>query len=437
MKITMAKSFYEVFPTIRVKGELHDLFADVQVTRVAFNKDHTRLRVYLDSGHLIPKKHIYEMETLLTGEVCGETGVQAVLIEHFVLSALYNPEMLMREYKDSLVIEMWKNSPILGSFFKEASFAYPEENKVEVHLENSGFSRDGGVKIHSILEQVFRERCGMDCSVSMVYDLPVRHHARAVLDEPAPAAGTQASTQLPADKTAEKAENAEKAEDKLSPMDRLQASADRAPMRGAGKQAKKGAAENKAIRSFIRSNRPEVICGREFDDDAMPISDIIGEMGEVTIRGKIMANERRDIRNEKSILKFTLTDFTDSIIVKIFAPTMYADQTMNRLAPGNFVKVKGFTKEDTFEHEITVSSPSGIMEIPSFETKRRDNFEKKRVELHMHTKMSDMDGVSECKDLVKRAYQWGWPAVAITDHGNVQAFPDANHLVEALYGDEC
>ncbi len=437
MKITMAKSFYEVFPTIRVKGELHDLFADVQVTRVAFNKDHTRLRVYLDSGHLIPKKHIYEMETLLTGEVCGGTGVQAVLIEHFVLSALYNPEMLMREYKDSLVIEMWKNSPILGSFFKEASFAYPEENKVEVHLENSGFSRDGGVKIHSILEQVFRERCGMDCSVSMVYDLPVRHHARAVLDEPAPAAGPQASTQLPADKTAEKTENAEKAEDKLSPMDRLQASADRASLKGAGKQAKKGAAENKAIRSFIRSNRPEVICGREFDDDAMPISDIIGEMGEVTIRGKIMANERRDIRNEKSILKFTLTDFTDSIIVKIFAPTMYADQTMNRLAPGNFVKVKGFTKEDTFEHEITVSSPSGIMEIPSFETKRRDNFEKKRVELHMHTKMSDMDGVSECKDLVKRAYQWGWPAVAITDHGNVQAFPDANHLVEALYGDEC
>ena len=94
----MAKSFYEVFPTIRVKGELHDLFADVQVTRVAFNKDHTRLRVYLDSGHLIPKKHIYEMETLLTGEVCGGTGVQVVLIEHFVLSALYNPEMLMREY---------------------------------------------------------------------------------------------------------------------------------------------------------------------------------------------------------------------------------------------------------------------------------------------------------------------------------------------------
>ncbi len=159
----MAKSFFDVFPTLKVKGELRELFADVQVTRVAFNKDHTRLRVYLDSGHLIHKKHIYEMETLLTGEVCGGTGVQAVLIEHFILSALYNPEMLMREYKDSLIIEMWKQSPILGSFFKEASFEYPEEGGMVVHLENSGFSRDGGAKIQSLLEQIFRERCDMDC----------------------------------------------------------------------------------------------------------------------------------------------------------------------------------------------------------------------------------------------------------------------------------
>ncbi len=155
----------------------------------------------------------------------------------------------------------------------------------------------------------------------------------------------------------------------------------------------------------------------------------------MTIRGKIMTNERRDIRNEKSILKFTLTDFTDSIVVKIFAPTMYAEQTMKRLEPGNFVKVKGYTKEDTFEHEITVSSPTGIMEIPSFETKRADHYDHKRVELHMHTKMSDMDGVSECSALVKRAYEWGWPAVAVTDHGNVQAFPDANHVVEKLLAD--
>ena len=464
----MAKQFFDVFPTLKVKGELRELFQDTEVTRVAYNRDHTKLRIYMDSRHLIHKKYVFEMETMLTSEVCGGTSVEAVLIEHYLLSAQYNPEMLMHEYMDSLVIELWRESPILGSFFKEASFRYPAENEMEIHLENSGFAKDGGVTIQNLLTQILRERCDMDCKITMVHDLPVRHHAKAVLDDTLPAGGGGRfgnggeAADLAGMSRQENNRRGESADGKAAfaaggadASGRINAGSDALTAAAAGGSARQSAGESggkfggrggakgaggkgdKAIRSFIRSTRPDVICGRDFDDDAIPISDIIGEMGEVTIRGKIMTNERRDIRNEKSILKFTLTDFTDSIAVKIFAPTMYADQTMDRLAPGKFVKVKGYTKEDTFEHEITVSSPTGILEIPSFETKRVDRYDHKRVELHMHTKMSDMDGVSECKDLVKRAYEWGWPAVAITDHGNVQAFPDANHLVEDLYSKEC
>ncbi len=520
---SMAKEFFEVFPTIKTRGELRDLFQETMVTRLAYNKDHTRLRIYLDSRHLIHNKYIRQMENLLTLEVCGGTPVQAVLIEHYSLSEQYNPKMLMHEYYDSLTAEFWHRSPILGSFFKEASFDYPEntenskdstgtdnqdgpkdadnleasrgskggdnldvlsnqkEDRVVVHLENSGMAREEGKVIQSSLTTIFRERCDMDCSFQIVCDLPVRHRAKAVLDDELPAgnrgglaAGGSAEqandgmhngmhadggTMLKARQAGEDALQRASAAGTAPPSGNSMAAGSgsasgvakeakaAAPAGGAfdGRNAKGGRGNagfgksggDKAMRSFIRSNRPEVICGRDFDDDAIPISDIIGEMGEVTIRGKITSNERRDIRNEKSILKFTITDFTDSIAVKIFAPTIYAEQTMNRLKPGSFVKVKGFTKEDTFEHEVTVSSPVGIMEIPSFVTKRKDRYEKKRVELHMHTKMSDMDGVSECKDLVKRAYEWGWPAVAITDHGNVQAFPDANHQIEALYKDHC
>ena len=210
-----------------------------------------------------------------------------------------------------------------------------------------------------------------------------------------------------------------------------------------GTVKKSGSRENRkksgsAERYFIRSTNPSVIMGRDFDDAAIPISDIIGDIGDVVIRGKIIANDRHDLaKSAKSILKFTITDKTDSIICKIFAPTTLADQTMERLAPGKFVKVKGRAMEDRFEREVTVSMISGVMEIPSFFEKREDHFEQKRVELHLHTKMSDMDGVSECRDLVQRAYDWGMPAVAITDHGNVQAFPDANHLVTDLYEKEC
>ena len=94
--------------------------------------------------------------------------------------------------------------------------------------------------------------------------------------------------------------------------------------------------------------------------------------------------------------------------------------------------MKGTATFDAFDKEVSISSLQSVMKIPPIVEKREDTAEVKRVELHCHTKMSDMDGVSECKDLVKRAYSWGMPAIAITDHGNVQAFPDANHVREAL-----
>ena len=91
---------------------------------------------------------------------------------------------------------------------------------------------------------------------------------------------------------------------------------------------------------------------------------------------------------------------------------------------------------DNYDKELTVGSISGIKKIPDFTTSRQDNSARKRVELHCHTKMSDMDGVSEAKDIVKRAYKWGHPAIAITDHGVVQAFPDANHVWDDLWKKE-
>ena len=100
---------------------------------------------------------------------------------------------------------------------------------------------------------------------------------------------------------------------------------------------------------------------------------------------------------------------------------------------GAFVKLKGVTMIDRFDNELTIGSIAGIKKIPDFTTSRSDTSVQKRVELHCHTKMSDMDGVSEAKDIVKRAYKWGHPAIAITDHGVVQSFPDANHVWEDLW----
>ena len=163
---------------------------------------------------------------------------------------------------------------------------------------------------------------------------------------------------------------------------------------------------------------------------------MVGEIGEVVIRGKILGSSSRNIKNDKTIVKFSLTDLTDSIYCKVFVPTPLADELLGSLKTGSWIKVKGAAIFDAFDKEVSISSLQGIMSIPEVTKKREDTAKQKRVELHCHTKMSDMDGVSECKDLVKRAYAWGMPAIAITDHGNVQAFPDANHVREALLSSE-
>ena len=186
-------------------------------------------------------------------------------------------------------------------------------------------------------------------------------------------------------------------------------------------------------RAVKRSDNPDVVYGRDFDEPAMNIEDIIGEIGEVVIRGKIINTDKREIRNEKTILFYDITDFTDTLTFKIFAGNDQVEEIGQGLFKGAFVKVKGLAVIDKFDNELTIGSIAGVKKIPDFTSSRSDNSVRKRVELHCHTKMSDMDGVSEAKDIVKRAYKWGHPAIAITDHGVVQSFPDANHVWEDLW----
>ena len=158
----------------------------------------------------------------------------------------------------------------------------------------------------------------------------------------------------------------------------------------------------------------------------------MGEM-EVTVKGKIIREDSREIKNERTILMFDITDYTDTMTFKMFVHNDQVAEVKADLKMGAFVKLKGIAAIDAFDKELTIGSVIGIRKIADFTTSRKDLSVRKRVELHCHTKMSDMDGVSEAKDIVKRAYQWGHPAIAITDHGVVQAFPDANHVWEDLW----
>ena len=179
-----------------------------------------------------------------------------------------------------------------------------------------------------------------------------------------------------------------------------------------------------------------LIYGRPFDDEPIELSTVIGEMGEITFRGKVISFDTREIRNEKTIVMYAVTDFTDTIMVKMFVRNDQLADVLSEIKMGAFLKIKGVTNIDKFDGELVISSVFGIKKISDFTESRKDNAVEKRVELHCHTKMSDMDGVSEVKDLVKRAHDWGHKAIAITDHGVVQAFPDANHYIETLDKDD-
>ena len=182
----------------------------------------------------------------------------------------------------------------------------------------------------------------------------------------------------------------------------------------------------------------DIFYGRGFDGDITPISDITDEIGDVVIHGQVFAFtkddkvETREIRNEKTIVIFKITDFTDTIKVKLFVKNDFLPDVLANIKTGAFLKLKGMAVYDKYDREISIGSVVGIKTIPDFRKKRMDTCTLKRVELHAHTMMSDMDSVADCKTMVKTAAAWGHPAIAITDHGVVQAFPDANHAIEDL-----
>ncbi len=149
----------------------------------------------------------------------------------------------------------------------------------------------------------------------------------------------------------------------------------------------------------------------------------------MTIRGKIIYTSRRALKNGKTLVIFDITDFTDTISAKIFATEEMLEDVDRAVVKGNFIKLKGMTAIDHFDGELSIASIVGIKKCEDFSNCRMDDSPVKRVELHCHTKMSDMDGVSDVGDLIRRAKKWGMPALAITDHGVVQAFPDASHAL--------
>lgn len=181
--------------------------------------------------------------------------------------------------------------------------------------------------------------------------------------------------------------------------------------------------------------------GYELKDPAVPLQTIQDEMKKTIVHGTIFQIEERELRNGNTLFQFSITDFTDSLPIKVFAKSKDDLKALRRMKTGMWVKLRGKVEYDTFTQppELKLMA-SDIQEITP-PKERMDDAEEKRVEFHLHTAMSTMDGITPIGDYVATAAKWGHKAIALTDHGNVQAYPDANkaakkHGIKLIYGVE-
>jgi len=165
--------------------------------------------------------------------------------------------------------------------------------------------------------------------------------------------------------------------------------------------------------------------GYDIREEAVPLMNIREEEKKITVQGMVFGLDVKELRNGSTLFTFNLTDYTDSIAMKMFAKTKEDVKVLNALANGKWVKARGRIEYDRFmQVPELVMMPNDLNEMTA-PPERKDKAEEKRVEFHLHTTMSAMDAVTPVDAYVKTAAKWGHPAIAVTDHSNIQCYPDA------------
>jgi len=183
----------------------------------------------------------------------------------------------------------------------------------------------------------------------------------------------------------------------------------------------------------------KLMIGYEIRDPAVPLQDIQDEEKKVVIQGTVFGLDVKELKNGSTLFTFNVTDFSDSIMVKAFAKTKEDIKIYSLIKNGTWLKLRGRVEYDRFmQIPELVMIPNDVNEIAA-PPDRKDDAEEKRVEFHLHTTMSTMDGITPVDEYIKTAAKWGHKAIAITDHGGVQCYPEAGkaakkHGIKVIYG---
>ena len=480
----MSKKFFEVFTDLSLKDACRDVFSEVWIDQMDLKMEDPQvliIRMHCDNLILRPDIRYCERE-IKRQALDDKTDVH--FVEHYNLSAQYNLENLLEVYKESLLDECFVLMPCIAVHLKNANWD-ADGYILTITTCKSEIIENKKETLIKTLHQIFLERFAMEVTVRVVMDeqiklrsgnMPPRRSTEEFIeilnsipefemdedgmpyvsadDAEGVPANAQPAVDLVINAASEELKTSEasakvpekKAEKKpeSKPEKKPEKPAEKAPSSGGrwSRNARSGGKDGKSFQAPRRfrgveglrdTNDENSIYGQSFTspETFTPINTMYSDLGEVFIYGQVFGMDSREVSNgTKHIVTFCVTDFTDSIRCKMFIATEDMPEFKGLLKDQMFIELWGICQYDNYDHDYEIASVRAIKKSTDKRSKRVDDAPEKRIELHCHTKMSEMDGVSDAGALVKQAVKWGHSALAITDHGVVHAFPDAMHALE-------
>lgn len=379
-----------------------------ELTQLNINKQARLITLAVKFNGLVERNMLFDTEKLIT----------KTLAYHTVIKPHFPTELFSADYFPQLYAAVRRDIPSINGTLNNAEVRF-ENNTLTINLLNGGKTLLDSKGFDKALIKLISEEFNLYISVNYTGTFEVEENSeeyKAAIQD-AQEKINRENLQKAAEFYQEEVETAEKREEKH--------------------------AENTTVEIEVREGKfatPQIIqssirplYGRSIRGKMIPISSISGDSGRIVVWGDVFDIEKKVTKSgDKNIFTIDITDYTGSTTAKVFN-SIKESAVIDNIKKGDTIVVQGDVEYDKYAGELVVNARSiGTAQ----KVKVVDNAEKKRVELHMHTNMSQMDAVTSAGDLVNRAYQWGHKAVAITDHGVAQAFPDAMKAADKINKDE-
>lgn len=379
------------------------IFRECELLRIDADRSAQDIRILAKSSRLVEAEHVQQ---------CAQQLARKASLRQVHLTMKYLPTLFTPEYFPSIVSELKTMCGVVNGFFEDAE-AFLDGQNLLIRLKNGGREILQQANVDKLIERIVRDHFSLSLSVAFEEDQAAEGILRlepppVVIREPVPAARPAAAA--------------------ASPQQRWNGGGGFSRRGGAVKETPEEISIDFSELQFQKDAL--LLKGRKITDRPTPLREINANSGTVVVWGDIFAAEAKVTRaGDKVILTYSFSDYTSSNSMKII-DSVDNQEKYGLLKPGATVLIRGDVVDDKYDREISIK-PYDIMTVTR--VPRTDDAEgPKRVELHCHTKMSSMDGVSEVSDLIKTAFKWGHKAIAITDHGVVQAYPDAMNTVDDI-----